>query len=223
MSRIFCMNTIPERYPNLARSLSILLDQADIFYLNLVNYPEIPELPKSPKLQVNLVGQKGSEYRFAYYNLSETHDYYFTVDDDILYPKNYAEVMIANAEKYNHRALVCVHGTILDLTRVNNFYGPSRKGWNYKRPLETNQRVTLPGCGTLCISKRSGFKLNLEDFKVKNMSDTYIGCWAHQQKIPVYAVARKKKWLRMLPQYGNSIWGKNPHDEIDKLVRETFQ
>ena len=224
MAIIFCLNSIPQREENLKKIVPTILNQADKFYVNLVNYDHTPKvLTGNPKFVVNHLKNAGSEIRFLYYNDIGPEDYYFTIDDDIRYPHNYASVLIKNVEKYNHKALCSVHGTILDLKQDRNFYGSTRSGYNYKRPLAENAQVMLPGCGTLCISKRSGFKINMDDFKVKNMSDAYIGAWAHKQGIPVYAIARKKRWLKMLPQKGNSIWGNNPYKEVDKIINECFK
>lgn len=223
MAIIFCLNSIPQREENLKKIVPTILNQADKFYVNLVNYDHTPNIfTGNPKFVISHFKKAGAEYKFLHYNNINDHDYYFTIDDDILYPYDYARKMIKAMQGLKNKAICCVHGTLLDLSLNGNYYKKGKRAYNYKKGLNKNVKVLLPGTGTSCIYKGTGLKFSMEDFKTPNMADPYIASFAHKQGIPVYAIKREKGWLKMLPQK-KSIWGNNPYKEIDKLIRETFK
>ena len=63
-------------------------------------------------------------------------------------------------------------------------------------------------------------KLNISDYKTKNMSDTYTACFLAEQNVKRVSVKRPSNWLIPLNEHGVRIWGNNPHEEIDKMINK---
>lgn len=217
--KIFSLACLPNRKENLKIILPIILPQADLLYLNLVNFDKSIEYPivKDDKIIINKFKEKvGSQNRFYNYNDVGDDTYYFTIDDDLLYPNDYSEKLIKEMLKNDNKCICCVHGGFFNFKRDNN-YRKGRKSLNYGSRLIKTKRVMYPGVGTSCFYKKY-FKLNYNDFEYDNMSDCYIACFAVRQNIPIYSIVRNRCWIKNLKRYGTSIWSNNPIKHIDETI-----
>jgi hypothetical protein len=222
---IFSLNSIYKREENLKFIIPNLVKQCDILYINMIGYPTDYK-PKGiithKKIELNFLNEGGSETRFLKYIDCEDDSYFFTLDDDILYPKNYSEILIQKMKQYNNNSIVCVHGSIIDLKQDKDFYKKGRLVYHFTKELKEDKKVIIPGVGTSCFYKKN-FNINLKDFKNKNMSDPYVGVFAHKQNVDVICVERSDNWLKIHDEKGVSIWGNNPFEEIDKLFNENLK
>jgi len=224
IKKIFSLNTIKNRENNLKHILPVILKQSDKIYVNLIGYNKVPDILNHEKIVVNEFDEGGSELRFYNYNdkiFENDAVYYFTIDDDILYPIDYSDVLIEKMIKYENNSVCCVHGSLIDFKIENNYY-KNRRIFNFKNKIKNDITVHLPGVGTSCFYKEK-VKINLNNFKTRNMSDPYIGAFLYKQNITSICVSREKNWLRDLNPYGTTIFGNNPYDEIDKLFNEVFK
>lgn len=226
MSKIvFSLNSIYKREENLKFIIPNLVKQCDIMHINFIGYPK-EYVPKGiithNKIKINFLEEGGSETRFLNYNDYEDDTYFFTLDDDILYSKNYSEILTNKMKEYNNSCIVCVHGSIINLNQEKDFYKTGRLVYHFTKYIESDKKVIIPGVGTSCFYKGS-FKLNMNDFKTKNMSDPYVGVFAHKQNVDVICVERSDNWLKIHDEKGVSIWGNNPFEEIDKLFNENLK
>lgn len=220
MKIIFSLSTISNRSKNIDIILSNIINQFDILYINLIGYDKIPEkLKNNKKIKVNSFKEAGSETRFHNYIDCPDNSYFFTIDDDILYPQNYSEIIISNMQEYNNEVVCCVHGSNINQNLTSGFYKKNRQVFHFKDSLSTNTEVMIPGVGTSCFYKKNT-KINIEDYKVRNMSDTYTACFLAEQNIKRVAVKREKNWLKPLDEFGSRIYGNNPHEEIDKMINK---
>lgn len=219
--KVFSLNTIPERAANLEVIIPIILKQSDLLYVNLIGYKYIPKVLDQKNIIINIFEKGGSELRFYNYKSCDDDTYYFTIDDDILYPENYSLVMIETMKKYNNKVICCVHGSDVDLNLNKNFYKENRKVYKFYSKCK-ERIVMIPGVGTSCFYK-GNISINLEDFKVSNMSDVYVASFAYKQNIPVICVSREQNWLIPLNEYNKKIWGNNPHEHIDEVINKTFK
>jgi hypothetical protein len=216
---IFSLATTQNREENLESIIPNILQQSDLVYVNLVGYKKNPEILKNKRIIINRFEQVGSEIRFFNYNNVPDDCYYFTIDDDILYPKDYTEVMINNMKLYNNQNICCVHGSNIDKKLNSKFYKKNRQVFHFKDELIENKEVMIPGVGTSCFYKRN-MKLNISDYKTKNMSDTYTACFLAEQNVKRVSVKRPSNWLIPLNEHGIRIYGNNPHEEIDKMINK---
>ena len=221
MKKVFCINSMYKRKDNLARIIPNILKQADVVHVNLIGYKNkaIPDVLRKGKVKVKHLDKAGSETRFLYYN-DYKDAYYFTIDDDILYPSDYSEKMIKKMKEYNDKVVCTVHGTIPNFQKKKRIWD-GRKSHPFQKGLIGDVRVIVAGVGTSCFNT-SVVKINMEDFTVPNISDAFVCTFLHKQNIPVVCIARKGGWLRALNEYGVHIWGTHPHDKIDEIIKEAF-
>jgi len=225
--KVFSLNVIKNRVENLKLIIPIILKQCDLLYVNCIGHKintkdEGLNFLENEKIILEHLSSGGSETRFLHYNKHPNDTYYFTIDDDILYPDNYADELILKMEKYQNKGLCCVHGSILNLTLEKDFYKKRKQLFHFRYELKEDEPVTIPGVGTTCFYTPN-FKLNIDDFKTKNMSDPYVASFAHKQGVKVFSIKRDKNWLTPLNEYGSRIYGNNPHREIDALIIKTFK
>jgi hypothetical protein len=225
--KIFSLNVIEERVGNLKQIIPNILVQSDLIYINCIQH-KIDITDKNfkflddKKIKIIYLEDSGSESRFIHYN-NHLHDsYYFTIDDDILYPLDYSEKLIKFMKKFENKIICCVHGSNLNLDLNSNFYKKRKDIFHFTSNLDKEQKVMIPGVGTSCFYT-SSFKLNINNFKTKNMSDPYVSVFAKKQNVDIYSVPRAKMWLKPLEGFGKSIYGNNPHKEIDELIIENFK
>jgi hypothetical protein len=216
---IFSLATTQNREENLESIIPNILQQCDLIYVNLVGYKKNPEILKNKRIIINIFEQAGSEIRFFNYNNVPDDCYYFTIDDDILYPKDYTEVMINNMKLYNNENVCCVHGSNIDKSMEKDFYKKNREVYHFRKELKQNVNVMIPGVGTSCFYKKN-MKLKISDYKTKNMSDTYTACFLAEQNVKRISVKRPENWLEPMQEFGSKIFGNNPHEEIDKMINK---
>lgn len=220
MTRVFSLNSLPNRRDNLELMLPNIIGQADIIYVNLIGWnTDYPAILQYRNIHITHLETGGSETRFMHYN-KHPNSYYFTIDDDILYPKDYSDVLVSKMEIYGNRVVCCVHGSIPDLSRKEDYW-TGRKLFAFQRPLQKDNQVLVPGVGTACFNTATT-KMDIADFVTPDMSDAYTSVFLYNQKIPVVCVERKAGWLYPLKEYGTHIWGNHPKEEIDRLYRKTF-
>lgn len=215
----YSLNSLENRKSNLDRIIPIILNQCDKIFVNMIGYTDIPKILINDKIHLNFLEKGGSETRFNPYNEIPLDSYFFTIDDDIIYPNNYSEVMIQKMKEYNNKCIICVHGSDIDLNQTSGFYKKNRKVFHFTEELKENRVVMIPGVGTSCFYKES-FILELSNMKTPNMSDPYIGYFAKKQKMDIISIKRKKMWLEPLNGFGTSIFGNNPHKEIDEILNK---
>ena len=219
MKIYFSLSTIPSRSSNLELILPNILEQVDLIYVNLVGYSNVPKILNNSKIIVNRFDEAGSEIRFYNYNDISDDSYYFTIDDDILYPVDYTKVMMKNMILYENNVSCCVHGSNIDKNLNDGFYKKNRQVYHFTEGLSNNSEVMIPGVGTSCFYK-GNMNIDIERYRVRNMSDTYTGCFLSEQNVKRISISRNENWLVPLNEFGTRIFGNNPHDEIDRMIFE---
>jgi hypothetical protein len=212
----YSLASISERSENLPLVIDSVIGQCDILFLTLIGYDSVPNIP-SGNIRSRKIDSAGSEIRFYDYSNVPDDCYYFTIDDDILYPKDYTERMLEGMSRYENRRVCCVHGSNLDLSMNSGFYS-KRRVFHFSERLAKDTRVMIPGVGTSCFFKGT-MNIDIGRYSVRNMSDAYTACFMAEQGIGRVSVSREKGWLKPLEEFGRMIYGNNPHSDIDELIR----
>lgn len=240
--KIFSLNNIRERKYNLKIILPNILAQCDFLFLNVIGYKdfysEIDQITKKiilenkNKVLITSYKKAGCQYKFYFYEKIPENTYYFTIDDDIIYPIDYSEIMIEKMKKYNNECICCVYGKNIDLSLDFDYNTPKEhyKQNKFSIHKKTNQdnEVMIPGTGTSCIHKNKKTKdmIKFSEMIVDNMSDYYLASFCKKNKIKIIAIERYSYWLYPIHTMGRSIHGINgttPNKEIDKLVNRVFK
>src|SRR5690349_16831772 len=112
----FNMASFPPRIESMEDTLASIYDQADEINIYLNDYKQVPEYLKKKKINVfrsqDQYGEIGDVGKFFCYDQWE--GYVFTVDDKLIYARNYAQLMIESIEKFQRKAVISCHGRIFN-------------------------------------------------------------------------------------------------------------
>jgi hypothetical protein len=194
MEVTFNLCSIKQREKTLSEVVDSLSNQTIPCKINLyLNYPH------SYNYAIPFEGDLGDTGKFH----SISNGWNLFVDDDIIYPKDYAETLIQDSEYYG--CPVGVHGAVI----------PKKHGMPIKNYFDnrvvypfwishTGSYVNVLGTGTLCFNSSIGFS---KDFiEQPNMADSYFAVWAQLNKIPLFCVPRRNGWLKKL-ENEYTLWG----------------
>lgn len=218
------MATFPKRRKHLARAVQSLLPQVDHLFIYMNNYDEIPgfllneritALPASTMEDLRDIGK--------FYHMSNVPTgYFFTVDDDIEYPKDYCDTLVRKIEDYDRRAIVGVHGVIFEQP-LRRFFSPNRTTFRFQRALDVDSKVNLIGTGTMAFHSST---ITLKPGSLpKGMADIGVAIAAKVNRVDMIAVARPEKWLVPIlvkGQEDHSLWEEfreNDDEHIEILKR----
>lgn len=134
-----------------------------------------------------------------------------TVDDDIIYPPDYAQKLVDALERRDRRAAVAIHGSVLAPT-ITSYYA-DRSVYRCTDGLREDVPCHVLGTGTLAYYTGVYAGPTIEDFRVKNMADIWFAVHAKRAGVRRYAIARAAGWL--IPQPVDKLWNiyDSAHDD----------
>lgn len=206
MTRPKCIGSMashPGRRKTLSDVVEAIAPQLDTLYLYLNEYDRIPEELNRHANVVPLLGyQHRGDLSAAGKMIFLTHEnsgQAFVLDDDIIYPPDYVETMLAIHDSLGGNVGICVHGSII----------PDSASWYYERSViydvETEltdvAAVNLIGSGTFSYRIEDG-NLTLENFLGPVQVDLTISKSFLAKGMPLVACPRRRGWLQFLPYEG---------------------
>ncbi len=190
--------TFPAREKKLQIAIKSIIDQVDILNIYLNEYESVPNFLKKKKINCVLgndcAGDLKDNGKFYFLNKAKENSYYFTIDDDIIYPKDYVEKMVCILNKHKNEIVVGVHGTILHQD-IENFF-LDRMNIHFTNDLDKPMFVNMLGTGTVAFYVKTLMKMNVFDFKSKGMVDVWLAAFCRESDVPMLCVDRNEKWLR---------------------------
>ena len=202
------------REDSLELVVNSILPQCDQLRVYLNCYSSIPKYLYDP----SIVYYTSQEYGDCG-DIGKFHDcdnfkdcYYFTIDDDIFYPKNYSDKLIDKIEKYDRKHVVGVHGVDLLRRPILDYY-KDRKVYHFKKELLFDKPVDILGTGTVAYFSNS-IEIYRSDFKKNNMADIWFSCKLERNNIKRICVEREIGWLN--PIELRSCQVKTIHDTAKK-------
>jgi len=188
--RIVGIASLPEREECLKETIDSLYNQVDKIIIGLNNYDKIPNFLNKDKIESylldNSLGDAAKFYKIEDYK----NHYYFTCDDDIIYPDNYCDMLIEKSTKLN--SIVGVHGVNIKYPFLK--YYLNRTIYHFNNVLTYDLEVDILGTGT-CLIDTSLLDLKLETFKIPNMADIWLADFCKKNNIKLYTIERKMNWL----------------------------
>ena len=117
--------------------------------------------------------------------------YYFTCDDDILYPSDYVERTIREIEK--HKCIISWHGRVLKEGR-KKYYGADHEGYRF---FQENRKVDLDVGGTGVTAFRTDYfePTDIAASPYKCMSDLVFSLEAWKQDKRIVLPEKKAAWI----------------------------
>ena len=238
MQVIAGLATIARREQSLRHSVYSLMKQVDTLYVYLNDYKQIPSWLEQlseggvvkPILGCEDLGDLGDSGKFRFiekYNSTDT--YYFSVDDDIVYPDRYVQYTILQSKRHSTCGIFTYHGRIFfdnELPLRWYFKAPQRACHLYHFAVDVLQDayVHFGGTGVMCIDL-SKVQIPFELFsKERNMADIFVGIHAQKLKTPIVLLSHSRLWIEpsVLIDIKDSIFGTtyNSDDPKDIINRE---
>ena len=190
------MATFPPRIENLPKVLNSLLPQVDKLTVYCNEYEAVPKCLDRPKVITHLgedLGDGGKLHGLV-------GEYTFLVDDDIIYPHDYAEKMVAAIDEES--AIVGCHGCLLQPS-VKNYF-EDRHVLHFRAALARHTPVHLLGTGTLAF-RQDYFESDLVKPDQKNMLDCHFAVTVQTLGKRMLSIRRPNNWLRSL-ESKKSLW-----------------
>lgn len=176
MYKVAVIATTGKRQKQLRRACQSLLKQ--------VNEVRVYDNSKNPDLTDNA--------KFLYLDIFSEPVYYFTCDDDILYPSNYIRTTINEIEK--HQSIISWHGRILKEGR-KKYYGADHFGMRYFQENKEVLQLDVGGTGVMGF-RTDYFKPDIANSPYKCMSDLVCSLEAWKQGKRIISPPKKAGWIR---------------------------
>ena len=193
------MATMRSREHTAPRALQSLLGQFDAIHLVLNGYTEVPAWANLPGVNALPTGESrdyGAAGKLLGLSL-ESHlneVIYYSVDDDIQYPRNFATRLAGLLEKRNG-AMVGVHGSVI--SQPFQSWQRDRKVFSAHRSLIKSRQVdVIATCA--CAFLPGKLPVDPENWpdEYRNCVDLYFANLAAQHGIERWIIARCKGWLK---------------------------
>ena len=193
------MASIPSRRTMLADSVNSLLAQCDRVRVFLNNYPDVPEFLLHPRVDVRRSqdwDDRGDAGKMFWLEHDKQPGYRLIVDDDLIFPPDFSDVMCGKVAAKGKRAIYATHG-VLVRQPVSNYYDNRSRAatFHFGRELPTDRRVHIGATNALCMHS-SAVLMRWDDFKYCNSADVWLALYAQQNELQVLTPTRRKNWVR---------------------------
>ena len=202
------MGTFMERSTVVKTTVDSVTPYVDLLRIYLNDYATIPEwMVKHPKLHVVMGPDRKSASRFTWAE-EKKFEYFFTIDDDIRYTKEYFDKHIAFLRN-NVGSVVSIHGHILK-EFAESPYAMSSKSVSqvYYKSNTSDLRVDIAGAGVMAFDLSiNQFPLSL--FPYSDVTDATIGMLCKNKGVPLYVRAHTdgEALALTLPKGCKTLWG----------------
>lgn len=199
------------RKETLLKTIDSIFDQSDVINISLNSYDDIPIELYDKKIKIFITdNEKGDAYKFI--NLERSNGYYFTIDDDIIYPSNYSKYLIEKIEEYNRKSIISLHGRSFNSFPIKSYYNSPGRRIHCLYELLNDEDVQFGGTGVMCFHTDL-LKININYFELPNMADVWIGKFAFENNIKILCVSHEKGFLKYQDEIIDTIYSSNSNND----------
>lgn len=203
------MATFAGREKNLLEAVSSIIGQVDELNVYCNNMSRIPGFLRNKKINVfesrKEAGDIGDIGKF--YAVERANGYFFSLDDDIIYPHDYVNTSIYNIERYRRKHVITYHGRIFNNLPVTTYYRGASFSIACLNEQIKDTQLHVGGTGVMCYNTQT-LKVKLESFKLTNMSDVWMAKICHEKNIPITSCRHSRNWLKNAsPSIEKTIYG----------------
>tara|TARA_B100001769_G_C22076910_1_gene580007 strand:- start:444 stop:1145 length:702 start_codon:yes stop_codon:yes gene_type:complete len=192
----FNMATMPQRIEGAIKTIDSIYEQADIIRLYLNNFDVVPEYFKKDKIVV----YQGEDLKSTgkVFWAQNKDEYYFCVDDDLIYPPTYAKDMIKKLNEYNDEIVVSLHGKILKKGKKSSYFRDLTLSLHCLKNVSKDTWVHVIGNGVSCFNTNK-VSIDYKKFKYNYMDDIIVSMQLQEQNIGALVMAHKIGYLQYTP------------------------
>jgi hypothetical protein len=209
--------TYPDREDIVTTALDSLVSQKCKIVVYLNEYKSLPKWTSSPKynevdfiLGEHTFGNLGDVGKFFAFQDIDA-DYFFCVDDDIIYPFDYVSRMVHFLKTFENKVALCVHGKRLGDSQfpIQGYFKDQHvdtKLFHFQNALYSFERVHVSGTGTLVFHKSLYSLIPYAELKngFRNQADIHVAVNFLKAGVSTYSVPRPMFWLSDISKYSSS-------------------
>jgi hypothetical protein len=187
------------RIDSLEKAIKSIYHQCDVINVALNdNHSNIPLFLYDTKINLFLTDNSlGDAFKFI--NLKNQDGYFFTIDDDLIYPSNYVSETIKKCLEFDNKKVVTYHGRSFKSFPISSYYRSANERYSCLENVKNDTLVQFGGTGVMCFHT-SLFKLPIEYFQFSNMADIWIGKYCMENKIEIICLKHLKGYIQYIPQ-----------------------
>lgn len=208
------MATIPERLNSATKTIESIYDQVSIIRLYLNNFESIPEEFRDEKIHTH----QGTDLKSSgkVFWASIPNYYYFCIDDDISYPKNYVSYTIKKLNEYDDNVIVSYHGRTYEKNKkIKNYFNDYKKYYHFYHKNEKDVTVDIIGNGVSCWNTNK-IHIDINKFKYHYMDDILVSAQAAEQNKKRIVLAHPEKYFTRLQTHNISLYDKYKSNHINQ-------
>jgi hypothetical protein len=200
---IICgMATIYNRKDTLKECIDSILPQVDKLILYQNGYFEVFDFLRNPKIEVisSLITGVDMGDAGKFYKLNDfENSYYFSVDDDLIYPKNYFSDTVRRVNEFDYKKVITYHGRNFNKFPINSYYKSASERYACLHKVNNDVKVQFGGTGVMCFHT-SLIKIPFEYFRHPNMADVWIGKYCIENNIEIICLKHNEGYVKYIPQ-----------------------
>ena len=203
-----------KRTESLIRTLESIINQCDEINVALNDHymEEIPDFLHHNKINLFFTDNSiGDAFKFL--NLEKVDGYYFSIDDDLIYPPTYVSDTIKRCKEFNNKKVVTYHGRNFPSFPISSYYRSASERYACLNKVKNDVKVQFGGTGVMCFHT-SLIKIPIDYFKNANMADVWIGKYCIENNIEIICLKHDEGYIKYIPQK-NTIY--NEESKSDKI------
>ena len=186
------MATIPPRIKTAIDTINSVYDQSDVIRLYLNNFKTVPKEFIREKIEIH----QGEDLRSTgkLFWAMNPDEYYFCIDDDLIYPPTYAEDMVNKLNEYDDKIVVSLHGKRLKEGHKKSYFRSFTMSLHCLGNVNEDTFVHVIGNGVSAFNTNN-VKIDYTKFKYHYMDDIEVSIQLQKQNIPALVRAHKQNYL----------------------------
>jgi len=185
--------TMKGREANLYQTLESILPQFDKVRIVFNGFDKLPSWAMDERIEP-IFPKDDLTDNGKFYSLDpKRKEYYFTLDDDIIYPADYVERTIEAIEKYG--CIVSYHGRILN-PKETTYYRGKHQFYHCARGEHKNLRLDVCGTGVTAFRTDYFCPKGLHNHEYKRMSDLVFSLEAAKQGKVIGLINKPSGWIK---------------------------
>ncbi len=195
-----------DRFDSLLLTLDSIKGQFDEIRIYLNDYQDIPEELRSYNV---FLGPDLTDNAKLIWSDNE-NEYYFTIDDDIIYPSDYVEKTLPLIGD----RVVCYSGKKINTSCLDNYYANHRDYDTFEK-MDEEVDIDIVDTSTMAFNTNY-FYSNLWRTPINKMSDLILSLEATLHQVPIVCLPHQSNWIKRIYREGIR---KEFFDNEDEQVR----
>jgi len=185
---------------------------------------ELPEIFSHPKIQISVINGKGQADLHKFKWIPDNEDeYYFTLDDDILYPDDYVNRTLAKMQE--HRGcIITYHGR--QLVGKDLPYYTGHKSHTFAQGQYQDIRIDVAGTGVCAFDTRYFRPIGLHQDNFVMMSDLGMSLYAAREGVKIMSCTKEYSWIRTIDVIDNrsifELYKNKPTPDQNRIANEIY-